>query len=63
MDNWYTSYALALSLLTRKLTCIGTMRRNKREIAPEFLPKNEYRIRLYLGTKKYYFGVLRTKKE
>lgn len=41
MDNWYTSYALAISLLTRKLTCIGTMRKNKREIPPEFLPKKD----------------------
>lgn len=40
MDNWYTSYPLAVSLLTeKKLTCIGTLRKNKREIPPEFLPQ------------------------
>lgn len=37
-DNWYTSYPLALSLLERKITILGTMRKNKREIPVEFLP-------------------------
>ncbi|KAF2886770.1 hypothetical protein ILUMI_19403 [Ignelater luminosus] len=38
-DNWYTSYPLAMSLLEKKLTFLGTMRQNKREIPPDFLRK------------------------
>lgn len=36
-DNWYTSYPLAMYLLQKKITLIGTMRKNKREIPTEFL--------------------------
>lgn len=37
-DNWYTSYPLVESLLRDyKLTAVGTLRKNKREIPPEFL--------------------------
>lgn len=38
-DNWYTSYPLASKLLEEyKITTIGTIKKNKREIPPEFLP-------------------------
>lgn len=37
-DNWYSSYPLAKELLENKITMIGTMKKNKREIPPEFLP-------------------------
>ncbi|KFM74523.1 PiggyBac transposable element-derived protein 4, partial [Stegodyphus mimosarum] len=36
-DNWYTSYPLAADLLKEKLTLVGTMRKNKREIPPTFV--------------------------
>lgn len=37
-DNYYTSYPLAEYLLQRGITLLGTMKKNKREIPPEFLP-------------------------
>nr|XP_022907230.1 piggyBac transposable element-derived protein 4-like [Onthophagus taurus] len=37
-DNWYSSLTLAKYLLEKKITFIGTLRKNKREIPPEFLP-------------------------
>ncbi|CAH2006447.1 unnamed protein product [Acanthoscelides obtectus] len=37
-DNWFTSVPLAIKLLEKKLTYVGTMRKNKREIPTEFLP-------------------------
>jgi hypothetical protein len=38
IDNWYTSIPLVESLLRdHKLTTVGTLRKNKREIPPEFL--------------------------
>ena len=37
-DNWYTTYPLIRSLLDEdKLTAVGTLRKNKREIPLEFL--------------------------
>ncbi|XP_071053651.1 piggyBac transposable element-derived protein 4-like [Onthophagus taurus] len=37
-DNWYSSLTLAKYLLEKKITFIETLRKNKREIPPEFLP-------------------------
>jgi hypothetical protein len=38
-DNWFTSLSLVNKLLReKKLTYIGTLRKNKREISPQFLP-------------------------
>lgn len=38
MDNWFTSVALAESLLIdNKITMTGTIRKNKRELPPEFI--------------------------
>ena len=40
-DNWYTSYTLAMSLLQDKITLVGTLKKNKREIPTEFLPNKQ----------------------
>lgn len=37
-DNWFTSIQLIDALKQRGLTCVGTVKKNKREIPPEFLP-------------------------
>ncbi|KAL0894586.1 hypothetical protein ABMA27_013153 [Loxostege sticticalis] len=37
-DNWFTSMELVDYLKKNGLTCVGTMKKNKREIPPEFLP-------------------------
>ncbi|KAF4530225.1 hypothetical protein B566_EDAN018301 [Ephemera danica] len=38
IDNWYTSYTLLQRLLSQhKLTVVGTLRKNKREVPPEFV--------------------------
>lgn len=38
LDNWFTSYLLAKSLLEdHKLTMVGTMKKNKRELPLEFV--------------------------
>lgn len=39
IDNWYMGYQLSQELLKKKITVVGTMRKNKREIPPEFLMK------------------------
>lgn len=36
-DNWYTSKPLKKWLLENKITLIGTLRKDKKEIPPEFL--------------------------
>lgn len=35
-DNWYTSYELANDLLKHEISIVGTIRKNKRVIPPEF---------------------------
>lgn len=40
VDNFFTSYELAQSLLQRNITLLGTMRSNKPQIPPEFLKGN-----------------------
>jgi len=37
IDNFFTSVPLAKDLLNRKITLVGTLRTNKREIPPEML--------------------------
>lgn len=45
IDNWFTSVPLAIDLLKdHKLTIVGTMRRDKREIPPEFVTTKNRKI-------------------
>ncbi|XP_035213239.1 uncharacterized protein LOC118187142 [Stegodyphus dumicola] len=37
VDNWYMGFELSQDLLKKKITIVGTMRKNEREIPPEFL--------------------------
>jgi len=43
-DNWYTSYPLAVSLLKDKITLVGTLKKNKKEIPFEFLPNKNKEV-------------------
>jgi len=43
-DNYYTSYPLAEHLLQVGLTLLGTMKRNKREIPPEFISEKNRQV-------------------
>ena len=37
LDNWFTCYDLAEKMLRHQITLVGTFRKNKRHIPPEFL--------------------------
>lgn len=52
-DNWFTSIELVQAMRQRGLTCIGTLKKNKKEIPPVFLPtrKREVGTSLYGYTK------------
>lgn len=41
MDNWFSSSDLAEKLLQKNLTMVGTLRKNKSDIPPEFLKKKK----------------------
>lgn len=43
-DNWYSSYPLAKLLLEHKITFLGTLRKNKKEIPLEFLPNKRREV-------------------
>lgn len=41
MDNFFTSFELTQSLISKGLTCVGTLRKNKRCIPNKFLPNKQ----------------------
>ncbi|UYV74496.1 hypothetical protein LAZ67_11003685 [Cordylochernes scorpioides] len=44
-DNWYTSYPLAVALLNEhKLTLVGTLKKYKKEIPPEYMPNRARQV-------------------
>lgn len=43
-DNWFSSIQLIDVLFERKLTYVGTLKKNKREIPPEFLPSKRREV-------------------
>lgn len=40
-DNWFTSIELINELKSRGLTYVGTVKKNKREVPPQFLPNKQ----------------------
>ncbi|XP_066251428.1 piggyBac transposable element-derived protein 4-like [Euwallacea similis] len=55
-DNWFTSLELVGELKKLRLTYVGTMRKNKREILPQFQPNKNYEVESSL---KSLFGFTR----
>lgn len=54
-DNWFSSVQLARELLSRKLTYVGTLRKNKAEIPIEFQPNRravEKKEALYMASQR-----------
>ena len=43
-DNWFTSIELIQILNEKNLTYVGTLKKNKREIPPEFLPGKQREV-------------------
>lgn len=43
-DNWFTSIELVELLKEKKLTYVGTIKKNKREIPPSFLPQKKKEV-------------------
>ncbi|KAJ8932105.1 hypothetical protein NQ318_022242 [Aromia moschata] len=41
IGNWFTNIPLADELLDKKITVVGTLKKNKREIPPEFQPQKQ----------------------
>ena len=44
MDNFFTSVPLARHLLTKKLSLVGTLRKNNCDIQEQFLPKRNREV-------------------
>lgn len=44
MDNWYGSIPLVQSLFEKKITCLGTLKKNKTELPVEFQPNKKKAI-------------------
>lgn len=44
VDNWYPSVPLADNLLKRKITLVGTLKKNKTEIPIEFQPRKSREV-------------------
>ncbi|XP_045448744.1 piggyBac transposable element-derived protein 4-like [Melitaea cinxia] len=44
MDNWFTSYPVALQLLEKRITVVGTLKGNKPEIPPNFKTSRDREI-------------------
>lgn len=47
-DNWFSSIPLVKELLTKKLTNVGTLRKNKVEIPPQMVAKKGISLKQYL---------------
>ncbi|CAK1592255.1 unnamed protein product [Parnassius mnemosyne] len=44
VDNWFSSIELVDKLIEKGVTYVGTVRKNKREIPPDFLPNRQREI-------------------